>query len=259
MLWAIDAGNTQTVVGIWNGDGWAHVWRLETDRHRTEDELAVQLKVLSDLEGVQFQARQAVMASVVPALNPVWKALCLERLGAEFWSLETGAQVGLPVTYDPPHAVGADRIANAVGALALFEPPIVVVDFGTATTFDVIDAEGRYAGGAILPGVTISMEALAGRAAKLPPIALRVPEAAIGRNTVQALESGIMWGYAGSVNELAKRIAEELGQSPKVVATGGLGAVFVDLCPAVEVYLPNLTLDGLRLALERRTTAAPNP
>lgn len=250
MLWAIDIGNTQTVVGLHDGLAWRSTWRVDTDRHRTEDELAVTLKGLCELEGLPFAAEKCVYASVVPGLNGVWEAFAHERLGVKARRLEKGADCGIPVSYDPPHGVGADRIANALAALALFEPPIVVVDFGTATTFDVVDAQGTYVGGAILPGVVVSLEALTSRTAKLPGIELRVPPVAIGRNTVQAIESGVMWGYAGSVNELAARISAELGSKPKVVATGGLGKVFVELCPLVEEYLPSLTLDGLRLFAE---------
>lgn len=248
MLWAIDVGNTQTVVGRWGNGTCHHVWRLATDKDRTEDEWAVHLKGLCDLVGLPFSADQAVMASVVPALIPIMQKCFSRHLNCEMRVLTNGKEVGIPVTYDPPHAVGSDRIANALGALEKFQPPIIVVDFGTATTFDVIDKDGVYVGGAILPGVRISAEALAQRAAKLPPIALKVPEVAIGRNTVQALESGIMWGYAGSVDSLVTRIQAELGQKAKVIATGGLGAVFVDLCPDVELFDPYLTLEGLRIA-----------
>jgi len=136
-----------------------------------------------------------------------------------------------------------------LGGLAMYPAPLVVIDFGTATTFDVLDQEGAYVGGAILPGVLVSMEALASRAAKLPPIALRVPERAIGRNTVESLESGLMWGSAGAINEVAARIKQEL-PGARFFATGGLGPVFVELCEAVEAHHPNLTLDGLRIAFD---------
>lgn len=251
MLWAIDVGNTHTVVGVWREDHWHAVWRLETDRHKTEDELAILLKGLCDLESIPWTCTGAVIGSVVPGVTPIWKAFFGDRFGKSLKVLERGDQVGLTVKYDPPHGVGADRIANALGGIALFPAPLIVIDFGTATTFDVIDASGDYIGGAILPGVLVSMEALASRAAKLPPIALRRPEKAIGRNTVESLESGLLWGSAGAINEVGNRIREELGQEAKIIATGGLGPVFVDLCPDVESHHPNLTLDGLRIAFER--------
>lgn len=247
MLWAIDVGNTHTVVGVWRDDHWHAVWRLETDRHKTEDELAILLKGLCDLEGINWSCSGAVLGSVVPSVTPIWRAFFGDRFGRPLKVLERGDQVGLTVRYDPPHGVGADRIANALGGLALYPAPLVVIDFGTATTFDVLDDSGAYVGGAILPGVLVSMEALASRAAKLPPIALRVPERAIGRNTVESLESGLMWGSAGAINEVAARIKQEL-PGVRFFATGGLGPVFVELCEVVEAHHPNLTLDGLWIA-----------
>ena len=251
MTWAIDIGNTQTVVGIWDGEAWRAMWRLDTDRHRTEDELAVHLEALCRLDGIPFEAEAVIGASVVPQAMDAVTRLFADRFGVITAWLVNGAQVGLPVTYDPPHAVGADRIANALGALALYHAPVVVVDFGTATTFDVVDRNGAYAGGAILPGVIVSMEALASRAAKLPQIALREPARAIGRNTVESLESGVLFGAAGAIEELAARISDELGSPPTILATGGLGEVFARLCPSIHRYCATLTLDGLIIALDR--------
>jgi type III pantothenate kinase len=251
MTWAIDIGNTQTVVGLWDGTEWKAMWRLDTDRHRTEDELAVHLEALCRMDGFPFTAQAAIGASVVPQATESVTRMFADRFGVITPWLVNGTQVGLPVTYDPPHAVGADRLANALGALALYHAPVVVVDFGTATTFDVVDASGAYAGGAILPGVVVSMEALASRAAKLPQIALREPSRAIGRNVVESLEAGVLFGAAGAIEELAHRISEELGTPPTFLATGGLGEVFVRLCPSIHRYCPTLTLDGLIIALDR--------
>lgn len=246
MLWAIDVGNTQTVIGLWDNE-WKVVWRLETDFSRTEDELAGILKPLCDLETVPFRASQVVVASVVPAMNFAIERLAERWLGAEPLFLNSGEAVGLKVDYDPSHAVGADRIANALAALELCEPPIVVVDFGTATTFDAISKDKVYVGGAILPGVQISMQALVGNTAKLPQVDLVAPKRAIGHSTVESLQSGVMLGYAGAIDALAVRIRKELGGG-QVIATGGLAGSFIGLCQELDRLEPSLTLDGLRLA-----------
>ncbi len=253
MLWAIDVGNTHTVIGL-NDGSWNAVWRLATDADQTEDQIAAALSQLCSQKGVPFEASGAVIGSVVPATNATWRHFCSKWLDTEPSFLESGAQVGLTVAYDPPTAVGADRIANALAAIHRFGSPVVVVDFGTATTFDTVDSEGRYVGGAILPGVLVSMEALARRAAKLPQVALEVPERAIGSNTVDSLRSGIMIGYAGAVDAIAKRIRNELGGTARVVATGGLASAFQGMCEEISEVAPLLTLDGLLLARQRLTS-----
>lgn len=250
MLWAIDVGNTHTVVGRHDGDSWRAVWRLKSG-HQTEDDLASTLWPLCQLSGLPFESRAIVVGSVVPTENVVWQRFAERWLGTVPRFLTTGAEVGLEVAYNPPQAVGADRIANALAAIESFGSPVVVVDFGTATTFDTVDEAGRYIGGAIMPGVEVSVAALASRAAKLPSIGLRAPTEAIGRDTVSSLESGVMFGYAGAVDAVVGRIVQELGGSARVVSTGGLGGVFGGLSRAIERYEPNLTLDGLRLAWPR--------
>jgi len=251
MLWAVDVGNTQTVVGVWDGQKWVVTWRLATEPETTEDQLAAQLSTLAALAGLTFKADGLMIASVVPRVDDSWRWLGSKHFGVEAKFLRNGAQVGVPVTYDPPHAVGADRIANAIAALALVEPPLVVVDFGTATTFDCVDEAGTYVGGAIMPGVHLGLQALNERTAKLPSIAFHEPAQAVGRNTVQAIESGVVWGYAGSVEGLLGRIKAELGEGTRVFSTGGQGKLFAELCPSIEEHLTNLTLDGLRLAFDR--------
>ena len=251
MLLAIDIGNTNSVYGVWDGGRWIGVWRRATSHDETEDQLAVWLKGLFDLSGLVMDIDAAVCASVVPQMNDTIRMLCWRWLKTEVKFLTTGEKVGMEVTYEPPSAVGADRIANALAVLALGAPPAVVVDFGTATTFDTIDGQGRYVGGAILPGVLISAQALSSRTAKLPQIAFEAPERAIGRNTVESLQSGVMLGYAGAIDALASKIREELGGKARVVSTGGLGKLFVTLCHEIETYHPNLTLDGLVIANER--------
>jgi len=251
MLLAIDVGNTNCVFGLWDGSAWAGVWRRNTSPNETEDQLAVWLKGVFDLTGHAFRVDGAICASVVPQMNASITMLCWRWLGIMPQYLTGGVSVGLEVTYEPPSAVGADRLANALGVLELGAPPAVVVDFGTATTFDTIDAKGRYIGGAILPGVAISSQALASHTSKLPQIEFKTPDRAIGRNTVESLQSGVMLGYAGAIDELARRIKEELGGKARIVSTGGLGKAFIPLCHEIESYHPNLTLDGLVIAYER--------
>lgn len=250
MLLAIDLGNTHTVFGLQDGQRWVHVWRRSTDAESTEDELAAWLRQLMTGAGLAFQVDDLVYASVVPQANDA-----VERLAREWFHVEPVAvrpcpQLGIEVRYEPPHAVGADRLANALGALARYKPPIVVVDFGTATTFDAIGADGAYEGGAILPGVMVSTEALIARTAKLPQIEFKAPSRALGRTTVESLQSGIVLGYAGAIDTLAGRISAELGGA-KVIATGGLGSLFMGVCQSIEAYEPELTLEGLAIALER--------
>ena len=251
MLLAIDVGNTHTVFGVWNGAEWLAVWRRGTNPSATEDQLAVWLRGAFDLSGIEFKVTGVICASVVPPANDALERLSRRWFGIEPRFIHGGADIGLEVRYDPPSAVGADRLANALAALAGRQPPIIVVDFGTATTFDAVSADGAYAGGAIMPGVVVSSEALIKRAAQLPQVEFTAPARALGGSTIESLQSGIMHGYAGAIDHLAKAIARELGGRVTVIATGGLGRLFVDLCTTIECFEPNLTLDGLRIAHER--------
>lgn len=255
MLLAIDVGNTHTVFGLWDGMAWKGIWRRATNPEETEDQIAVWLAGIHELSGFRVDVDAAIIASVVPQMDAPLALLCRKWLRVEPSFLRSGDSVGLKVDYDPPHAVGADRIANAIGALAKFKGPIIVVDFGTATTFDSIDASGVYVGGAILPGVEIASHALAEHTARLPQIDLAPPRSAIGKTTVHSLQSGVMLGYAGAVDALARRIDAELGGGTTIVATGGLGRVFADLCETIGSYDETLTLDGLRLAREKLRSA----
>jgi type III pantothenate kinase len=250
MLLAIDVGNTHSVFGIHDGTRWVAVWRKQTDARSTEDEIAVWISQMMEVSRIAGPVRHAICASVVPQGDAAIRRLCDKHLRVPLRFLTSASAVGLEIDYDPPTAVGADRIANALGALARFQPPVVVVDFGTATTFDAISREGRYVGGAILPGVLVSTEALVSRAAKLPQIDFRAPSTAIGKDTIHSLQSGIVLGYAGAIDTLASRIDEELGGGSVIVATGGLGGLFVDVCARISEYVPDLTLDGLRIASE---------
>lgn len=250
MKLAIDVGNTQTVIGLKDGDAEWVTWRFPTDAETTEDQLAAQLKALFDLRQIPWRIDAAICASVVPSFNDAIGRLCSKWFDVECQFLTHQPKLKLRVQYEPPTAVGADRLANALGALAKYAAPIIVVDFGTATTFDSIDREGIYVGGAILPGVQVSTQALVGRTAKLPQIEFKKPERAVGRSTVESLQSGIVLGYGGAIDSLAKRIQEEIGAST-VIATGGLSGLFMDVCESLQHHEPNLTLDGLMIALNR--------
>lgn len=250
MLLAIDVGNTHTVYGLRIDGEWRHVWRRATDSEATEDELAAWLDGLFRLAGLTERPSGVVCASVVPAMNAALVELSRKWFRAEVLFIDA-ASSGLEIRYQPITAVGADRLANALGALERYEPPIVVVDFGTATTFDAISKERAYVGGAILPGVLVSAEALVRRTAKLPQIDLHAPERAIGTTTVDSLQSGLVLGYAGAIDTLAARISEELGGAT-ILATGGLSGMFMGVCHTLKHHEPNLTLDGLALAWERR-------
>lgn len=253
MLLAIDVGNTHAVFGLWDGAAWRAIWRRSTNPAETEDELAVWLNGVHELACLPMDIDAVSIASVVPQMDTNLSLLASKWLHVKPVFVRDGKSVGLKVDYDPPHAVGADRVANALGALAKFKPPIVVVDFGTATTFDTIDRDGVYVGGAILPGVTISSQALVEHTAKLPQIDLVAPATAIGKNTVHSLQSGVMLGYAGAIDALAGRINAELGGDATIISTGGLGKVFQGLCHSISAYDETLTLDGLVIGHRRLT------
>lgn len=251
MLLAIDVGNTHTVWGRYDGQEWLRLWRTKSDPNVTEDELAAVLIALAEREGVPLEVSRVVVASVVPSMNEVLGRLCKKWFGCEAKFLRSGEQVGIPVTYSPPSAVGADRIANALGALAQGNPPFIVVDFGSATTFDVVSAEGAYLGGAIMAGPILSLEALFSKTAKLPQVELVAPATAIGTTTPHAIQSGVVLGYADAIDGMIARIQSEMGGQATVIATGGLGKKFARICQRIDRYDANLTLEGLRLAVDR--------
>jgi len=250
MRLAIDVGNTHTVYGVWDGE-WKATWRRATRRDETEDEIGSWLRTMFEYGGLPETPQSAICASVVPGLDRALRGAVQRFFGIELTFLTSGMQVGLPVTYEPPHAVGADRIANALGALAKYPAPIVVVDFGTATTFDTVDRNGVYVGGAILPGVQLSADALFARAAKLPSVEIKAPQRAVGKNTAESLQSGIAFGYAGAIDAIARRIDAELGGGSAIISTGGLGGLFVGLAETIQGYEPLLTLEGLLIAADR--------
>ncbi len=245
---AIDIGNTNTVLGVYNGDELIAYWRMATALHRMADENAVLLESLFGHAGLSFSdINDGIISCVVPPLLPVFQEMCQRYMNFNPLIVEPGTKTGMRILYDNPQEVGADRIVNAVAAKQLYGTPLIIIDFGTATTFDAISAEGDYLGGAIAPGVNVASEALAQRAAKLPHIELVVPPRAIGRNTIASMQSGIMYGYVSLVEGMVARLRDELAGGAHVVATGGLARVIAQHTSVIEDVNPNLTLEGLRL------------
>jgi type III pantothenate kinase len=255
MLLAIDVGNTNIVIGAFRGQELVHSWRLTTIRERTADELGILITQLCDHHGVSRETISGiVIASVVPPLTSTLNEMVKEYFGREPLMFEPAINGGMPILYDNPAEVGADRVVNAIAALDRFGSgtPIIVVDFGTATTFDAISAKGEYLGGVICPGPQISAEALFQRAARLPKIDVRKPRRVIGTNTVASMQAGLFWGYVDMVEGLVRRMTAELGGTAIVVATGGLASVVAPESRLIEHVDPELTLRGLRLVWERR-------
>jgi type III pantothenate kinase len=250
MLLAIDVGNTHTVLGVHDGHRW-HAWRVHTDTARTEDEHYVLLRSLMRARGLEQSIRAVVIASVVPALEDTLRLLARRWLGCEPLFVSVQLDLGIQVAYEPPDAVGADRLANAVGAQARYGLPAIVVDFGTATTLDAVSREGVYLGGAILPGVELMLESLAGRTARLPHIALSGAVRPIGHTTPESLRSGVLLGSAGAIEHLIRLFQQELGSDTHIIATGGLAEQLAPLCPLIQHIDPLLTLEGLRIIYER--------
>jgi type III pantothenate kinase len=255
MLLAIDVGNTNIVIGVFRDRELVHSWRLTTIRERTADELGILVTNLCDHHGVSRQGISGVViASVVPPLTGTLIEMVTEYFGRTPLMFEPAVNGGMPILYDNPAEVGADRVVNAIAALDQYGvgKPIIVVDFGTATTFDAISAKGEYLGGVICPGPQISAEALFQRAARLPKIDVKKPKRVVGTNTVASMQSGLFWGYVDMVEGLVRRMKDELGGSAIVVATGGLASVVAPESSLIEHVDPELTLRGLRLVWERR-------
>ena len=252
MLLALDIGNTNVTIGIFDGSELRASWRVATDLERLSDEYAVMMLGLLRNEQIEPSTiKHAVMASVVPDLAPVFEQLCRRYFGAEPLIVGTGTKTGVRVLYDNPREVGADRIVDVVAAMHLYgPPPLIIVDIGTATVFDAVSAEGDYLGGAIAPGIGIASEALFERAAKLYRVRLERPQAAIGKNTVGAIQSGTLWGYTGLVETMVARFKAELGGSARVVATGGWAELISKETGVFDAVDPDLTLTGLRLIHE---------
>jgi type III pantothenate kinase len=248
MLLTIDIGNTNLTLGLYEGETLGPRWRLATDHERMPDEYGLQFDGLlaharrspTDLTGI-------CLASVVPPLTGKVVQACRQYLGQDPLVVDAGVRTGVRIRYEPPRAVGADRIADAAAVQKLYGGPACVVDFGTATTFDAISVEGDYLGGAIAPGIGIAAEALFLRTAKLPRVDLQRPPAAVGRNTVHAMQSGLLFGYVALVEGMVARFRDELGRETKVLATGGLAEIIAAETKVIEIIAPWLTLDGLRI------------
>lgn len=247
MLLAVDVGNTQTVFGVFDGAELREHHRISTERSRTGDELAVLLSGLVDLERVDG----ICLASTVPQIVREYEALAAEWAHAPVLVLGPGVRTGIPIRYDDPREVGPDRIANAVAAVERYGPPCIVVDFGTSTNFDVVSPEGEYVGGVLAPGIEISMDALFARAARLFKVEFVAPPTVIGKTTAAGLQSGFVYGFAGQVDGIVRRIRGELGVEARAVATGGLAGLVAPHAETLERVDPFLTLEGLRLIWER--------
>lgn len=252
MLLAIDIGNTNVVIGIFGGPELLASWRMEADRDKTPDEWWALLHTLAAADAIDLrETGSAIISSVVPRLTAAFEEVIRRRFSLEPVIVGADTDLGITISAEIPAQVGPDRLVNAVAAHALYPGPAVVVDFGTATTFDVVTAEGEFLGGAIAPGFMVALEALTGRAARLMAFDLTVPDQAIGRNTTESIQSGTMLGYLGLIEGLIARISREVGAAPTVIATGGLGGIFTGQTLAIDTYEPDLTLIGLRLIHER--------
>jgi type III pantothenate kinase len=251
VLIAVDVGNTTTMIGLFREEELIEKWSLTSGVARTADEVIMLVKGLCSASEIELEKDTRVtIASVVPPLTGAYEGMAARLFGTEALVITSETHTGIEICYRDPASVGADRIANAVAASKLHRLPAVVVDLGTATTFDVISSDMKYLGGAIAPGLTTSAESLFLKGAKLSPIEFRTPARAIGRSTDESLLSGIMYGVVGQVDEIIRRITAELGEKPAVIGTGGFVEVLAPLSRSIEVVDPSLTLQGLRLITE---------
>jgi type III pantothenate kinase len=261
MLLLFDIGNTNVKFGVYDGGQIVARWRVATDRTSQPDEWWVVLNTLATADGVTLRSIEgAVLSSSVPTVTPWIASMIRDRIGVEPIIVGQDTDLGITVDIDNPREVGPDRLVDAAAAFARFGGPTIVLDFGSATTLNVVTRDGRFIGGAIAPDIRAAHDALVAKAAKLSSVDLTFPERAIGRNTVASMQSGIMLGYIGLIEGLIAQMDTEIGEPATVVATGGFGGVFHDRCPRISVYLPDLTLDGLLLIWERyRTITSSTP
>ncbi|MHB8764318.1 MAG: type III pantothenate kinase [Deferrisomatales bacterium] len=254
VLLVVDVGNTHTVLGVFHGEELRGHWRVASEGHRTPDELGVLLRSLFELKGIGVGDIGGIaISSVVPALTPTFEEVAVEYFHRQPLVVGPGIRTGMPIQYEDPREVGADRIVNAVAGYAKYQTALVIVDFGTATTFDYVSPEGAYMGGMIAPGLAIGMEALFTRTSKLPKVTLARPPRVLGRNTVHSMQSGILFGYAALVDGLIDRLVAEVGGSPMVLATGGLGPLVAAETRRIHRVEEFLTLEGLRILYDRNT------
>ncbi|MBB6447454.1 type III pantothenate kinase [Bacillus benzoevorans] len=252
MIFVIDVGNTNIVLGAYDGDELKHHWRIETHRNRTGDEYGMMIKSLFDYAGLSFSdIKGIIISSVVPPIMFSLEKMCQNYFHVKPFIVGPGTKTGLNIKSDNPREVGADRIVNATAAIHEYGSPLIIVDFGTATTYCYINEDKQYIGGAIAPGIGISTEALYTRASKLPRIEITRPESVIGKNTVAAMQSGVLFGYVGQVEGLVKRMKAESKVNPTVIATGGLAQLIADESTCIDIVDPYLTLKGLLLIYHR--------
>lgn len=252
MILVLDIGNTNIVLGVYDGEKLVVNWRIATDRQKSSDEYGILLHSFFYYDKVDAKSIQAVViSSVVPPLIPPLTRMARKYFGLEPLIIGPGVKTGICIKMENPREVGADRIVNAVAGFHKYGGPLIIVDFGTATTFCAISAQGEYLGGAIAPGIAISTEALFQKAAKLPKIELVKPKNVIGKNTIASMQSGVIYGFVGQVDGIARRMREELGGKALVVASGGLASLIAQESQTIEKVEPFLTLEGLRLVYER--------
>ncbi|HEY9577874.1 MAG TPA: type III pantothenate kinase [Pseudobacillus sp.] len=252
MIFVLDVGNTNTVLGVYEEDELKFHWRIETSRNKTEDEYGMTVKNLFQHVGITFdQIEGIIISSVVPPIMFSLEQMCQKYFNIKPMIVGPGMKTGLNIKYENPREVGADRIVNAVAAIHEYGSPLIIVDFGTATTYCYIDEDGNYMGGAIAPGITISTEALYSRAAKLPRIEIIRPDNIVGKNTVSAMQAGILYGYVGQVDGIVNRMKEQSKKQPTVVATGGLAPLIGEEAQSIDIIDPLLTLKGLCLIYKR--------
>ena len=248
MLLVIDVGNTNTVVGVFDGEKLVQNWRVRTVANHTVDEYGMLIYSLYKSSKISTKSiRDIIISCVVPPMLNILEPLCEKYFHVKPLIVEPGIKTGMPIHYDNPREVGADRIVNAVAAFEKYKTDLIIVDFGTATTFDYVSVKGEYMGGCIAPGIVISSEALFERASKLPRVEFKKPKTIIAKDTISSMQAGIMFGYAGLVDGIVERIKAEVKSNPKVIATGGLAGVIAPETRCIEIVDENLTLEGLRI------------